>query len=141
MAFGPERNDSVPLPVGLAAGGAAARIGTAGIAIEPLDDAILERHGFGLFPRLPATELGDADALIEESLPILIGPLVVVSDEQGDDFLLVTPYGFQDGRCGLSLSIEDQVGARDAEAYSVLLRQPKGLGGAHIRALQPSDCS
>ena len=111
------------------------------MAIEPFDDAAFERPGLGLFPGLPAIELGDAGALIEKRLPILSGPRVVIRGDQGDDIRLVTPYGLQHGGRGLSLRIEDQVGARDAEADSVFLRHAKGLDSAHIRFLQPPEYS
>ena len=90
-SFGPKRNDGVLLTVWLAACGAEARASAAGIAIHPLDDAAFERHGFCPFSGLPAIELGDAGPFVEERLPILSGPPVVIGDEQGDDFLLVAP--------------------------------------------------
>ncbi len=68
--------------------------------------------------------------------PILSGPRDVIRGEQGDDSLLVTPYGLQHPGRRFPVRVEDQVGARDAEVDAVLTRQADGLDRAHTRAFQ-----
>ena len=93
------------------AAGTSARVGTLTVAVDPFDDTVFVRYGLRFCPAPIAVVHGDADALVEERLPVLCCPDVVICSEQGDDLRFVASYGFQHARRGRPLGIEDQVGA------------------------------
>ena len=75
-------NDGIAVGIRHTAPGAAVRIGTLRVAIKPFDDAALEGDSFCIRPALPAIELSNAGALVEEHLPVLSGPYTVIRDKQ-----------------------------------------------------------
>jgi hypothetical protein len=82
LAVDAKWNDGISVPVRYPAPSAAVRMGILRVVIEPFNDAALEGDSFCIHPVLPAIELSNAGALVEEHLPVLSGPCTVIRDKQ-----------------------------------------------------------